>query len=97
MRPALLYLLFFCAIATAFVFLAPVSEHRTAVVPAETLARNRAAAITTRITFTSEATPASRSRPISFVANLQEPSPLESFPSREAIASARQVESEGTH
>jgi hypothetical protein len=96
MRPAFLYLLAFLAIATAFVAFAPIGTRPTAGIPAESLARYHASALTSRITFTSEAVPNASAR-LEAVANLQQPAHEELFHSGRAIASAAAFETDGTH
>lgn len=97
MRPAFLYLLFFVAIATAFVSLSPVSERRPTAIPAEALARHRASALVTRISFTSEAEPVVATRALPQLANLQEPAALEAIAPSQTVAALHSLESEGTH
>ncbi len=97
MRPALLYLFVFLAIATAFVNLAPLGSHPSAGIPAESLARYNASAITTRISFTSEAVPSESARRLEVVANLQQPAAEEPFDAAASLAALPALETNGTH
>lgn len=97
MRPALLYLLVFVAIATAFVKLSPESTRQANGIPPESLARYHASAYTTRISFTSEAVPADYARRLEAVANLQQPALEDSLAAGRSLAAATTLEVEGTH